>query len=335
VETSRLLNTALITDSLGNPSQQFLLKHSTDWDEVEALTRTLYTPCRLDIDTRSPPSTSMYATEVGNFVIGRLQYGAQIKALVDQSNEGTGLALTLLKGSNNYSSNFSKNVELVSGETFVIDTSSAFLDAEISHDTQSLNLVFSRQHLARLHQVLYGIEATASMWSRSYKLESGPRSLIPLLEYITQCCVNRPEEMKSGILGRHLDEMIAIHLLESWRESSGFDQTSSNQCVHSVKLAEEYMRAHLKDVPTREAIAKAANVSVRALTDSFQKAKGTSPMAYLRQLRLEAVRQELLLVRGARTVTEVAADWGFNHPGNFSCLYFKYFGEKPSSTGSH
>jgi transcriptional regulator GlxA family with amidase domain len=60
---------------------------------------------------------------------------------------------------------------------------------------------------------------------------------------------------------------------------------------------------------------------------------GTSPMAYLRELRLQAVHDELAIAEpGSIRVTEVAARWGFVHLGRFAATYRRQFAELPSDT---
>ncbi len=71
------------------------------------------------------------------------------------------------------------------------------------------------------------------------------------------------------------------------------------------------------------------HASRRALQYAFEGALGIKPNAYLRAVRLDHVRRELL---SARSVTEAATRWGFWHFGNFSSEYRTQFGELPSET---
>jgi transcriptional regulator GlxA family with amidase domain len=54
-------------------------------------------------------------------------------------------------------------------------------------------------------------------------------------------------------------------------------------------------------------------------------------MAYLRGVRLDRVHLELVS-DPRRSVTEVATDWGFFHPGRFAHQYRERFGALPSET---
>jgi AraC-like DNA-binding protein len=77
-------------------------------------------------------------------------------------------------------------------------------------------------------------------------------------------------------------------------------------------------------------LADRVGVSVRALQQEFRDVLGVSPSAYVRGVRLDRVHQELL--RGGESVTDVAARWGFFHPGRFAQQYRERFGEAPSQT---
>lgn len=81
-------------------------------------------------------------------------------------------------------------------------------------------------------------------------------------------------------------------------------------------------------------IAQAAFVTPRAVQLAFRKELGTTPMSYLRRVRLQLARAELRAARasGSATVTEVAARWGFTNPSRFASYYRDEFGELPSQT---
>lgn len=99
-----------------------------------------------------------------------------------------------------------------------------------------------------------------------------------------------------------------------------------------IRLAIDFMRANLDKPLTIAEIAQASRTSVRTLQGGFRDFKSTNPLAYLRQLRLEAIRAELTDPENRRTVAEIALKWGFAHPGRFSYGYRQTFGELPSDT---
>ncbi len=81
-------------------------------------------------------------------------------------------------------------------------------------------------------------------------------------------------------------------------------------------------------------VASACHVSVRALQLAFRRHLDTTPMGYLRQIRLDRVHTDLLAAdpAGGTTVTEVAARWGVLGSGRFSAQYRDTYGELPSET---
>lgn len=79
-------------------------------------------------------------------------------------------------------------------------------------------------------------------------------------------------------------------------------------------------------------LAAIAGVGPRALQNAFREHRGTTPLAYLRHLRLKAAHAELLNTEPPATVTEVATHWGFTHPGRFATLYKQHYAQTPSQT---
>lgn len=101
----------------------------------------------------------------------------------------------------------------------------------------------------------------------------------------------------------------------------------------AVRRAMEIIECHAAEPLTVEDVAEAVGVSVRALQEGFRRHVGTTPVSYLREVRLDRVRAELKAAApGTVTVTDVAYRWGFFHPGRFAIAYRERFGEHPSRT---
>lgn len=96
--------------------------------------------------------------------------------------------------------------------------------------------------------------------------------------------------------------------------------------------------AFIETDPAREMtlaqIAAAAHVTPRALQYAFVRHLQTTPMAYLRRVRLDAAHRDLRAAdpHDGDTVTTVAARWGFAHPGRFATAYREAYGRAPSRT---
>ena len=100
-----------------------------------------------------------------------------------------------------------------------------------------------------------------------------------------------------------------------------------------VQEAEDYMRDHLDEPITLEAICTAVKTSKSALSYGFKDIFGLSPMAYLKTVRLNGVRRALKASDPTQaTVLGIANRYGFWHMGHFSRDYRQMFGESPSNT---
>jgi anti-anti-sigma factor len=80
-------------------------------------------------------------------------------------------------------------------------------------------------------------------------------------------------------------------------------------------------------------IAAAAFVTVRAVQLAFRRYLDTTPLGYLRRIRLERAHQELTEADPDRTtVTAIAADWRFTNASRFSAHYRAAYGIPPTQT---
>ncbi|WP_067779286.1 helix-turn-helix transcriptional regulator [Nocardia amikacinitolerans] len=77
-----------------------------------------------------------------------------------------------------------------------------------------------------------------------------------------------------------------------------------------------------------------AHVTIRAVQLAFRKHLDTTPMGYLRKVRLAGAHEQLLAASpdDGHTVTGVAAAWGFAHPGRFASSYRQAYGVAPQTT---
>jgi AraC-like DNA-binding protein len=80
-------------------------------------------------------------------------------------------------------------------------------------------------------------------------------------------------------------------------------------------------------------IAAAARVTSRAVQLAFRRHLGTTPMGYLRRVRLDHAHRELLAADpDQETVTDIAYRWGFGSASRFSAYYRDSYGILPSQT---
>jgi len=133
-----------------------------------------------------------------------------------------------------------------------------------------------------------------------------------------------------------LEDLVMTSLLlgapntySSWLAEDGGSMTP-----RSVRKAVDLIEAHAHEPLTVEDIAEAVGCSVRALQSGFRQHLGSSPLTYLRDVRLELVHEDLLKADPSRGVgvTEIALNRGFTHLGRFAQAYRERFGVAPSET---
>ncbi len=100
-----------------------------------------------------------------------------------------------------------------------------------------------------------------------------------------------------------------------------------------LRRAMEYMDANATNDIGLADIAEAVHVTPRAVQYMFRRHLETTPLQYLRRLRLHYAHEELLTGdRMHDTVTDIAARWGFAHTGRFAVLYRQTYGQSPHAT---
>ncbi|MFI8997552.1 AraC family transcriptional regulator [Streptomyces sp. NPDC053542] len=109
-------------------------------------------------------------------------------------------------------------------------------------------------------------------------------------------------------------------------------EPAARTCPRPVKRAIDAMRADPAHPFTVRELARIAGVAPRSLQAGFRQHLETTPMAYLRELRLEGAHRDLSRPDSPVTVTEVATRWGFTHLGRFASVYRARYGVLPSQT---
>lgn len=146
-----------------------------------------------------------------------------------------------------------------------------------------------------------------------------------------------PLALRPGLGVRHFERLLVDTLLDvqahSWNdEVPGLGTT---MLPSALRRATEYCADHAHEPVSVSDIAQAARVGVRTLREGFRTHLDTTPLAYLRRVRLDRVHQDLTALAAGRatgSVTEVACRWGFTHLGRFSAEYRRVYGRLPSDT---
>jgi AraC-like DNA-binding protein len=104
----------------------------------------------------------------------------------------------------------------------------------------------------------------------------------------------------------------------------------------TIRHAVELIEAQPELPWTAGDLARGAGLSVRGLQAGFATHIGTTPLAYLRRVRLERAHVELRAAEpAAGGVAAIASRWGFTNLGRFAAAYRARYGVAPSHTLRH
>lgn len=131
-------------------------------------------------------------------------------------------------------------------------------------------------------------------------------------------------QLESYVLTQTLLAIPNNHSEALWAEPTEVGRTY-------VRRAAQLVEQRADEPWTVEGLAREVSVGARALQSGFRRELGVTPMQYLREIRLQRARNELLNGSDQR-VSEIAVKWGFYHLGRFSQQYRRRFGVHPSET---
>jgi AraC-like DNA-binding protein len=133
--------------------------------------------------------------------------------------------------------------------------------------------------------------------------------------------------------------LLAATVLAAFPNTAGSQADLEERGVESaahpalLRRAMAYIEEHAADDVGIGDVASAVYVTPRALQYMFRRHLDSTPMAYLRRVRLDHVHRDLIAGdRSTTTVTAAAARWGFAHTGRFAVLYRETYGQSPHVT---
>lgn len=163
------------------------------------------------------------------------------------------------------------------------------------------------------------------------------RRLLRTITFLREHVATDPVFRDAPLIAATAPQLLAATILSTFPNTALTDPTIEDRHdAHpaSLRRAVAFVddNAH-RDITVAD-IAAAAHVTIRTVQYAFRRHLGISPTAYLRQVRLAHAHRELLAANPASgtTVTEVAARWGFLHPGRFASYHRAAYGCSPYRT---
>jgi AraC family transcriptional regulator, ethanolamine operon transcriptional activator len=135
------------------------------------------------------------------------------------------------------------------------------------------------------------------------------------------------EQWVERALTAQLIELLSDPELDKDQEHTGSSGSFIVERCHRLTLAAR------ENPPSVFDICQKLRVSRRTVQNSFRSVVETTPVNYIRSIRLNGVRRDLLGTRANElSIGDAAAHWGFFHLSHFAADYRALFGELPSRT---
>ena len=279
---------------------------------------------------------TLNATSDRVFTFGFLAYKASAKLVMPPTEDNYHVNLTVAGGTTASRSDGERasTMARTSGIVLLPDKTNT---VRWSPDAEQLILKIPRkslethlaEHLNRpVHDVLdfeYGIDLTSPAGS----------TLLASVDFLARE-LDRPGGLAEMPVAREqLEAFVMTQLLHAGRHQYSDALAAPDDPVRRGRLSPviEYMEQHADEPLTPQELARVGCMSVRTLHATFAQELGESPMGYLRRIRLDHVRAELLRCDPATVrVTDIALRWGFLHQSRFAQQYKERFGELPRQT---
>jgi AraC-like DNA-binding protein len=137
-------------------------------------------------------------------------------------------------------------------------------------------------------------------------------------------------EKSMALLGESILRLVFLNFPHGMSDRSRRQQIDATS--RQITKAIDFMRDNMHQPLTLGDVAKATGISVRSLQYGFRRFRNITPLAYLREIRLDAAQAELSSPLNMLSIKDVALKWGFAHMGHFAARYRAAYGETPSET---
>jgi AraC-like DNA-binding protein len=156
------------------------------------------------------------------------------------------------------------------------------------------------------------------------------------IQYVEGLVSNSPLLATAPLARRELGWLVSSAVLACFPNSTLDSETASyaGDTPEPLRRALSFIDESAGNPITLDEIAVAARLSPRGLQAAFRRHLETTPLAYLRSVRMERAHRDLQSADPADgvSVAAVAAKWGFTHLGRFAVEYRRRFGTYPSQT---
>ncbi|AUX79404.1 AraC family transcriptional regulator [Sinorhizobium fredii] len=288
------------------------------------------------MEERSPLAFDCSFISTDKFAVAISKYDGKLSISRDGTSDKVHLFLPI-SGSARFSC-FRESIVSVPGHGTLLEGERTSSSMQFNGSRHHLALIVDRQFIRKQLAFLLDRTISGDMHFQPYvNLTEGAGSgFMNIAMEVYRGLSNDCWLQKSPISLNSLCETLGYLLIEncSHQYSDELSRPGPAPTPKHVKWAIEFMEEHMSAPISLNDIASASKVSARALQQGFKQFRNTTPMLYLRDLRMSAVHEDLLQTGEQSSVTEIARKWGFAHLGRFASDYKRRFGQLPSETAN-
>ncbi len=175
-------------------------------------------------------------------------------------------------------------------------------------------------------------EGLATSWNAafSFPLDApGGAGFLRVMRFVLSELGCRALGEGANLLRDKLEELLISALLET---NLAGHRPRGGPVPACVRRVQKFIDENAGEDLTFDDLVAASGVGARTLSRAFPAFTGLTPMAYLRQVRMQRVRADLLNAGPGDSVTAILTRWGVTQFGRFATEYHRIYGERPSAT---
>jgi AraC-like DNA-binding protein len=317
--------------------QNHTILSSGDLDEVRESIRHLASRHDLDVKGRNDDFYArIAAAECDDLSLMHVTFGNSRLTVESSEEDDDGLLLYIVTSGAGVAQHCGQEMDFFPNAGFMRDLAAPV--SAVEDNFSALVLRLSKDKLTNYTRSLVGEDVELSGLQFDPAIDPstpGWNVFRNTVHYVAEALDGPLREMQNPFVTTQMKDILVAQCL-SLMPNSYQDIVNGHAIAavvpYYVKRAREYIHSHADQKLGLAEIAAAAGCGYRGLQKGFMDAFGTTPMGYLRIVRLKRVRAILKTAPYGKTVAEIAKQWGFTHMGRFAQDYQREFGELPSET---
>ncbi|MDF0533406.1 AraC family transcriptional regulator [Shewanella sp. A32] len=150
---------------------------------------------------------------------------------------------------------------------------------------------------------------------------------------LLECCIERllhtlQSPLEACVLGEGIVQELLFRILLTEDAAPLYALASAHSRLARIDKALQFIHRHYSDTVEVEQLAALVNMSSSAFHRCFREVTSSSPIQYLKKLRLNRARE--LLLQGVK-VKQAATGVGYESAAQFSREFKRYFNQSPGS----